>query len=180
MMCVVICLSDGVCNSFFAVFSSVEIDIFTKEVVFCLTITCKTIYLIFKDFLKLSLGANKDFWGGKIAKRDSRVEVNAYCFEALGRAMIIKFKLTVALNLMFKRTKTTKQIIGSHLRCAYNHVLLEKTSRLYQTSVNSSCALTPPPPPPGWPPRISIFLPWMANFQGWGLLSCQIPRGGDE
>lgn len=49
-MCVVICLSDGVCNSFFAVFSSVEIDIFTKEVVFCLTITCKTIYLIFKDF----------------------------------------------------------------------------------------------------------------------------------
>ena len=37
-----------------------------------------------------------------------------------------------------------------------------------------------PLPPPGWPPGISIFLPWMANSQGWGLLSCQIPRGGDE
>ena len=29
-------------------------------------------------------------------------------------------------------------------------------------------------------PSISIFLPWMANSLGWGLLSCQIPRGGDE
>ena len=25
-----------------------------------------------------------------------------------------------------------------------------------------------------------FFLPWMANSRGWGLLSCQIPRGGDE
>ena len=31
----------------------------------------------------------------------------------------------------------------------------------------------PPPPHPGSPP-------WMANSRGWGLLSCQIPRGGDE
>ena len=29
-------------------------------------------------------------------------------------------------------------------------------------------------------PSISIFLPWMANSRGWGLLSWQIPRGGDE
>ena len=40
-----------------------------------------------------------------IAKRDSRVDVYAYCFEALARAMVIKFKLTVALNLMFKKNK---------------------------------------------------------------------------
>ena len=45
--------------------------------------------------------------------------------------------------------------------------------------LNSTCAQTPPPPP-GWPPGISTFLPWMANSRGWGLLSCQIPRGGDE
>ena len=38
----------------------------------------------------------------------------------------------------------------------------------------STCAQPRPPPP------ISIFLPWMANSRGWGLLSCQIPRGGDE
>ena len=27
---------------------------------------------------------------------------------------------------------------------------------------------------------LAFFLPQMANSQGWGLLSCQIPRGGDE
>ena len=40
--------------------------------------------------------------------KNSRVEVDAYCFEVLARAMVMKFKLTVALNLMLKRTKTTK------------------------------------------------------------------------
>ena len=25
-----------------------------------------------------------------------------------------------------------------------------------------------------------FFLPWMANSRGWGLLICQIPKGGDE
>ena len=38
-----------------------------------------------------------------------------------------------------------------------------------------------PPPLPGWPPGISIFFsPLMANSRGWGLLSFQIPQGGDE
>ena len=45
-------------------------------------------------------------------------------------------------------------------------------------SVNSS--LSQLPPPPGLPPGIRVFLPWMANSRGWGLLSCQIPRDGDE
>ena len=45
-------------------------------------------------------------------------------------------------------------------------------------SVNSSCAQ---PPPHGLTPRaLAFFLPRMANSRGWGLLSCQIPRGGDE
>ena len=26
----------------------------------------------------------------------------------------------------------------------------------------------------------AFFLPWMVNSRGWGLLSCQIPQGGDE
>ena len=40
-------------------------------------------------------------------KKNSRAEVGAYYFEVLASAMIIKFKLTVALNLMLKRAKTT-------------------------------------------------------------------------
>ena len=35
-------------------------------------------------------------------------------------------------------------------------------------------------PAPSPPPPIAFFLPWMANSQGWGLLSCQIPWGGDK
>ena len=40
---------------------------------------------------------------------------------------------------------------------------------------NSSCTQLPL----GLTLGISI-LPWMANSRGWGLLSCQIPWGGDE
>ena len=28
--------------------------------------------------------------------------------------------------------------------------------------------------------ELAFFLPWMANSWGWGLLSWQIPRGGEE
>ena len=34
-----------------------------------------------------------------------------------------------------------------------------------------------PPSPWGDPQALALFLPWMANSQGWGLLSCQIPPG---
>ena len=27
---------------------------------------------------------------------------------------------------------------------------------------------------------LALFLPWMANSRGWGLLSCQVPQGGDK
>ena len=41
--------------------------------------------------------------------------------------------------------------------------------------------LRPESPSPGLPPGISIFfLPWMANSRGWGLLNCQMPRGGTK
>ena len=49
--------------------------------------------------------------------------------------------------------------------------------RVY-ASVNSTCAQ--PPPGGADPQALAFFLPWMANSWGWGLLSCQIPRGGDE
>ena len=40
---------------------------------------------------------------------------------------------------------------------------------------------TPPPPPPQTDPRaLAFILPWMTNSRGWGLLSCKIPRGGNE
>ena len=35
-------------------------------------------------------------------------------------------------------------------------------------------------PPRAHPRALAFFLPWIANSRGWGLLSCQIPRGGDE
>ena len=47
-------------------------------------------------------------------------------------------------------------------------------------SVNSTCAQHPPPPPGAEPRALAFFLPWMANSREWGLLSCQIPRGGEE
>ena len=41
-----------------------------------------------------------------------------------------------------------------------------------------------PAPFLGWPSQplgISVyFLPWMVNSRGWGLLSWQIPQGGDK
>ena len=46
--------------------------------------------------------------------------------------------------------------------------------------VNSSCAQLHPPPPRAHPRALVYFWPWMAISRGWGLLSCQMPRGGDE
>ena len=36
------------------------------------------------------------------------------------------------------------------------------------------------PPPPVDPRALAFFLHWIVNSVGWGLLSCQIPRGGVE
>ena len=43
-------------------------------------------------------------------------------------------------------------------------------------SVNSTCSQRARADPRA----LAFFLPWMANSREWGLLSCQIPRGGDE
>ena len=66
-------------------------------------------------------------------KKNSREEIDEYCFEVLTRARIIKFKLTVRrVEFDVKRSKNNKKLVGLYLRCAYDHFLLEKTSRLYQ------------------------------------------------
>ena len=60
---------------------------------------------------------------------------------------------------------------------------LPENSNLLQQLCISQFHLRPAPSPPSTPgltSGISIFLPWMANSRGWGLLSCQIPRGADE
>ena len=91
-------------------------------------------YLIFKDFLKLSLGVSKDVWKG--FKKNYRTELTA-----LARAMIIRFKQEPILNKLLRwiwcYKHNNNKLVGSYLRCTYNHVLLEKTSRLYQI-----CCLT--------------------------------------
>ena len=47
--------------------------------------------------------------------------------------------------------------------------------------MHQSIPAAPCPPPPRADPRaLASFLPWLANSRGWGLLRCQIPRGGDE
>jgi len=50
------------------------------------------------------------------------------------------------------------------------------------SSITYSCnaSVNPPLPPTPPPLALALVLPWMANSWGWALLSCQIPRGGDE
>ena len=56
-----------------------------------------------------------------------------YYFEVLTRARIMKFKITVRrVEFDVKRNKNNKKLVVLYLRCEYDHVLLEKTSRLYQ------------------------------------------------
>ena len=46
--------------------------------------------------------------------------------------------------------------------------------------MHQSTPAAPSPRPRADPRALAFFFPRMANSRGWGLLSCQIPRGGDE
>ena len=82
---------------------SLQINIFTEEVVFRLNITCKTIFILSLQTFKTSLSLSIKIFL-KEEKKNSRVEVDAYCFEVLAwirerllsmvlaRVMIIKFE----------------------------------------------------------------------------------------
>ena len=59
-----------------------------------------------------------------------------------------------------------------------NYVHLTQPIKILPQSIPP--ALSPSPLPRADPRELAFFLPWMANSRGWGLLSCQIPRGGDE
>ena len=66
-----------------------------------------------------------------------------------------------------------------------NGKLIELKLRFLCSSMHQSIPAAPsappsPPAPRADPRALAFFLPWMANSWGWGLLSCQIPRSGDE
>ena len=53
----------------------------------------------------------------------------------------------------------------------------------FHTNIVIHQSIPPPlsqPPPPRTDPRALAFFALDGKFPGWGLLSCQIPRGGDE
>ena len=67
--------------------------------------------------------------------------------------MIMKFKLTVAVEFNVKKNKNNKTIVVSYLGCAYSHVLFEKNFTVLSNSLlNTSkiedlfrtCALSSP------------------------------------
>ena len=58
--------------------------------------------------------------------------------------------------------------------------LIDLCSSLFIMHQSIPPAPSPPPPSRADPRALAFFAPWMANSRGWGLLSCQIPRGGDE
>ena len=46
--------------------------------------------------------------------------------------------------------------------------------------MHQSIPPAPRPPPRADPRELAFFLPRMANSRGWGPLSWQFPRGGEE
>ena len=68
----------------FKVFISVQINIFTEEVVFRVNITCKTIFILslLRHFKALSVSIH--FWYEN-GENNSRVQVDAHCFDLSAR-----------------------------------------------------------------------------------------------
>ena len=66
-----------------------------------------------------------------------------------------------------------------HVRPWPNVELFMRRTKLSELCI-SQFQLRPAPPPPAEPRTLAIFSPCMANSRLWGLLSCQIPRGGVE
>ena len=87
-----------------------------------------------------------------MVKKNSHVEADMYCFELLAHARIINIKLTSCYVEFNVTKKNDNKFVGSYLRYAYNHVLLEKTSCLYQihcltclkVRIYRACALSSP------------------------------------
>ena len=81
------------------------------------------------------------------------------------------------------RRASSLQVLWSlkNLQVLIYYKLPEKNHVITYASVNSICAQLPPPAPLADLRALAFFfLPWMANSRRWGLLSCQIRRGGDK
>ena len=65
-----------------------------------------------------------------------------------------------------------------HRILAEQHFRLQFSLHLMHESIPPALSL--PPPPRADPRALAFFGPWKENSRGWGLLSCQISRGGDE
>ena len=70
------------------------------------------------------------------------------------------------------------QWITPYLICIILHILRKPNSN-YCFIMHQSIPAAPSAPL-GKPPGISIFFALNGKFRDWGLLSCQIPQGGDE
>ena len=82
----------------YKVFSSVQINNFTEEVVFRLNINCKTIFILSLKTCYKSLSLSVSIKTFEKDRKTYRIEVDAYCFETLARAMINKFKQEAILD----------------------------------------------------------------------------------
>ena len=72
---------------------------------------------------------------------------------------------------------------GDFIFCVFDriHAVAGFSLQLIIILASNASGIPPAPsPPPAGPRALALFLPWMANSRGWGLLSCQIPRGEDE
>ena len=78
-----------------------------------------------------------------MVKKNSHVEADTYCFELLAHARIINIKQTSCYVESNVTKKNDNKFVGSYLRYAYNHVLLEKNSRLYQIHCQIQCHSMP-------------------------------------
>ena len=95
------------------------------------------------------------------------------------RYNFLKFNLAIShftrqVRLFFIKKKRKPKIFG------FKNMMergIRKILSFVMHPVNSSCAQSPPPSPGRGE---LFFFAWIANSRGWGLLSCQIPRGGDE
>ena len=86
-----------------------------------------------------------------------------------------------ALARLYYLTRPTKTVMLRRLEKrrfrSHADVKLLRSQSLQSAFMHQSI-----PAAPSLPPRADLghTLPWIANSRGWGLLSCQIPRGGDE
>ena len=83
--------------------------------------------------------------------------------------------------LALLQRKTLIETKSRTLKCLKRHYSTVRSMKnVAALTEDGEFALVFLPPPRADPRELAFFLPWMANSRGWGLLSWQIPRGGEE